>query len=92
MFVERPPAGFTLQAQDPETGDTDDSAVRVEIGANVRLVPSQEASIGRQPQITDADGREVIGIFSNGELLTLRAGDHVALFDNGVAVVDTITI
>jgi hypothetical protein len=85
-------SGFTLQVQDPETGDTGDSAGRVEIGANVRLAPGQEASIGRQPQITDADGTEVIGTFSNGESLTLRAGDQVALLDNGGAVVDTITI
>lgn len=85
-------SGFTLQVQDPETGDAGDSAGRVEIGANVRLAPGQEASIGRQPQITDADGREVIGTFSNGESLTLRAGDQVALLDNGGAVVDTITI
>ena len=35
---------------------------------------------------------EVIGTFSNGELLTLRAEDQVALLDNGGAVVDTITI
>ncbi len=85
-------SGFTLQVQDPETGDTGDSGGRVEIDANVRLDPGQEASVGRQPQVTDADGREVIGTFSNGESLTLRAGDQVALLDNGGAVVDTITI
>jgi hypothetical protein len=35
---------------------------------------------------------EVIGTFSKGESLTLRAKDQVALLDNGGAVVDTITI
>ncbi len=85
-------SGFTLQVQDPETGDTGDAGGRVEIDANVRLNPGQEASVGRQLQVTDADGREVIGTFSNGESLTLRAGDQVALLDNGGAVVDTITI
>jgi hypothetical protein len=85
-------SGFTLQVQDPETGDTGDSSGRVQIDANVGLDPGQEASVGRQPQVTDADGREVIGTFSNGESLTLRAGDQVALLDNGGAVVDTITI
>jgi hypothetical protein len=86
-------SGFTLQVQDPEPGDTNDSGGRVEIDANVRLDPGQEASVGRQPQVTDADGREVIGTFSNGESLALRAaGDQVALLDNGGAVVDTITI
>jgi hypothetical protein len=85
-------SGFTLQVQDPETGDTSDPGGRVEIDANVRLDPGEQASVGRQPQVTDADGREVIGTFSNGESLTLRAGDQVALLDNGGAVVDTITI
>jgi hypothetical protein len=85
-------SGFTLQVQDPETGDTSDSGGRVEIDANVRLDPGEQGSVGRQPQVTDADGREVIGTFFNGESLTLRAGDQVALLDNGGAVVDTITI
>ena len=83
---------FTLQVQDPETGDTNDSGGRVEIDANVRLDHGERASVGRHPQVKDGDGREVIGTFSNGELLTLRAGDQVALLDNGAAVVDTITI
>jgi hypothetical protein len=43
-------------------------------------------------QIKDADDREEIGTFSNGESLTLRAGDKVVLLDKGSAVVGTITI
>jgi hypothetical protein len=35
---------------------------------------------------------EVIGTFSKGESLTLRAKDQVALLGNGGVVVDTITI
>jgi hypothetical protein len=78
--------------QDPQTGDTNDSGGRAEIDANVRLDPGEQASVGRHPQVKDDDGREVIGTFSNGESLTLRAGDQVALLDNGGAVVETITI
>ncbi len=86
-------SGFTLQVQDPETGDTNDTGGRVESDANVRLDPGEQASVGRHPQVKDADGREVIGTFSNGESLALRAaGDQVALLDKGDAVVDTITI
>ena len=78
--------------QDPETGDTNDTGGRVESDANVRLDPGEQASVGRHPQVKYADGREVIGTFSNGESLTLRAVDKVALLDNDGAVVDTITI
>jgi len=84
--------GFTLQAQDPDTGEIDDSGEGVQINDTVRLAPGEQASIGREPQIVDADGREVAGVFSNGESVTLRAGDQVALLDNGGAVVDTISI
>jgi hypothetical protein len=56
------------------------------------LDPGEQASVGRHPQVKNDDGREVIGTFSNGESLTLRAGDQVALLDNGGAVVETITI
>jgi hypothetical protein len=84
--------GFTLQAQDPDTGEIDDSGEGVQINDSVRLAPGEQASIGREPQIVDADGREVAGVFSNGESVTLKAGDQVALLDNGGAVVDTISI
>ena len=85
-------SGFTLQVQDRETGDANDSGGRVESHANMRLDPGAQASVGRHLRVKDADGREVIGTFSKGESLTLRAKDQVALLDNGGAVVDTITI
>ena len=58
----------------------------------MRLDPGGQASVGRHPQVKDGNGREVIGTFSKGESLTLRAKGQVALLDNGGAVVDTITI
>jgi hypothetical protein len=84
--------GFTLQAQDPDTGEIDDSGEGVQINDTVRLAPGEQASIGRESQVVDADGRAVAGVFSNGESITLKAGDQVALLDNGGAVVDTISI
>jgi len=85
-------SGFTLQVQDPDTGEIDDSGGGVQVSDAVRLAPGEQASIGRESGIVDADGREVAGAFSNGESLTLGAGDQVALLDNGAAVVDTISI
>ncbi len=84
--------GFTLQVQDPDTGEIDNSGEGVEINDTVRLDPGEQASIGGDVEVVDADGREVAGAFSDGESLTLRAGDQVALLDNGGAVVDTISI
>jgi hypothetical protein len=84
--------GFTLQVQDPDTGEVDDSGGGVQISDAVRLAPGKQASIGSDAEVIDADGREIAGVFSNGDSLTLRAGDQVSLLDNGGAVVDTISI
>ena len=84
--------GFTLQVQDPDTGEVDDAGGGVQISDAVRLAPGEQVSIGSDAEVVDADGREVAGVFSNGDSLTLRAGDQVALLDNGGAVVDTISI
>lgn len=85
-------SGFTLKAQDPDTGEIDESGDGLQINGGVSLDPGETASIGRESGIVDADGREVIGTFSNGDSLTVGAGDQVALLDNGGAVVDTISI
>ena len=85
-------SGFTLNVQDPETGEIDGGADGVEINEQVRLPPGRVASIGRAPGVVDAEGRPVIGTFTNGESLTVQLGDQVALLDNGGAVVDTITV
>lgn len=85
-------AGFTLQVQDPDTGELDASGSGVQISDAVRLAPGEQASIGSDAEVVDADGREVAGVFSDGDSLTLRAGDQVALLDLGGAVVDTISI
>jgi len=85
-------SGFTLQVQDPDTGELDNSGDGVQVSDAVRLAPGEQASIGSDAEVVDADGREVAGVFSDGDSLTLRAGDQVALLDSGGAVVDTISI
>jgi hypothetical protein len=83
--------GFTLKAQDPGSSEISDSG-GVQINGGVSLDPGATETIGRESQTVDADGREVAGTFSNGDSLTVKAGDQVALLDNGGAVVDTISI
>jgi hypothetical protein len=78
--------------QDPHTGEVDAFEGGVEISDAVRLAPGEQVSIGSDADVVDADGREVAGVFSDGDSLALRAGDQVALLDNGGAVVDTISI
>ncbi len=75
--------GFVLRVLEPETGEISDAVESVGINENVRLAFGEMASIGREPGIVDADGREVVGTFEGGETLSLRAGDQVALLDGG---------
>lgn len=85
-------SGFTLSVQDPATGEIDAGGDGVEIDEGARIGPRQVVSIGSAPDVVDAEGRLVIGTFTNGESLTVQPGDQVALVDNGGAVVDTITV
>jgi hypothetical protein len=58
----------------------------------IRVRPGRTVSVGRVPDITDADGRTVKGTFAGGEELGLEAGQQVAILDGGGAVVDTVTV
>jgi hypothetical protein len=84
--------GFSLRVVDPETGEVDDGSVGVQINREILVSPGESVSVGRMPDVVDADGNEVAGTFSGGGSLTLRPGDQVALLDIGGAVVDTISI
>ena len=66
-------SGFTLNAVDRETGRSDATAGIQIIGA-VRLVPGQEASLRRTPDLVDADGDQMVGTFAGGECSRLRSG------------------
>ena len=85
-------SGFTLNVQDPETGEIDEGGNGVEINEAARIGPRQVASIGSAPDVIDAGGRLVIGTFTNCAALTVQPGDQVALLDNGAAIVDTIIV
>ncbi len=85
-------SGFSLRSQDPETGEVDNSGDGVRLVGRVTLDPGQQASVGRAEDVVDADGNQVLGTFSGGDVISIGAGDQVALLDNGGAVVDTITI
>jgi hypothetical protein len=85
-------SGFVLRSQDPETGEVDNSGSGIRIEEQVMVASGETVSIGRELGITDADGRVVTGTFSDGDALSVKAEDQVALLDNGGGVVDTISI
>ena len=91
-------AGFTLNTLDPETGEVDPGSEGLLIGVGggedgqIRVPPSGTVSVGREPDVVDADGEKVVGTFSGGEALDLSPGDQVALLDSGGAVAATITV
>jgi hypothetical protein len=53
--------------------------------------PGQSVSVGRVPDVVDADGERVAGTFEGGTALDLSPGDQVALLDPGGAVASTFT-
>ncbi len=84
--------GFSLRVVDPETGDVTSDSPGVEVNERTRVRPGRSASVGRVPDVVDADGRSVRGTFEGGEDLQMQPGDTVALLDSGGAVVDTATV
>jgi hypothetical protein len=84
--------GFSLRVVDPETGEVNDRSTGVQINEKIQVAPGESVSVGRLPDVVDANGNEVAGTFASGEPLRLRPGDQVALLDIGGAVVDTISI
>lgn len=84
--------GFNLRAVDPETGEVSEESEGVQVNERIRVRPGRTVSVGRVPDLTDADGRTVKGTFAGGEELGLEAGQQVAILDSGGAVIDTITV
>jgi hypothetical protein len=84
--------GFYLQVLDPETGQVNPDSPKVTISQAVEVQPGQSVSIGRVPDVVDADGNKVAATFEGGEALDLGPGDQVALLDSGGAVADTFTV
>ena len=83
---------FTLRVLDPETAEVNPDSPGITINEAVEVQPRQSVSIGRVPNIVDADGERVVGTFEGGEALNLAPGDQVALLDSGGAVASTYTI
>jgi hypothetical protein len=84
--------GFSLQVLDPETGEVNPDAPGITISESVKVQPRESVSIGRVPDVVDADGERVVGTFEGGEALELSPGDQVALLDSGGAVASTFTV
>lgn len=84
--------GFSLRVLDPETGEVNPDSDGVLINDEVRVRPGREVSIGRVPDIQNAEGESVVGTFEGGDVLELSPGDQLALLDSGGAVASTITI
>ncbi len=83
---------FSLQVLDPETGEVNPDSPGITINEPVEVRPRQSVSIGRVPDVVDADGERVVATFEGGEALQLAPGDQVALLDSGGAVASTLTV
>lgn len=84
--------GYSLRVQDPETGEISDRSSGVRVNQKIRVSSGKSVSVGRAPDVVDADGNEVAGTFTGGGSLSLRPGNKVALLDKSGAVVDSISI
>lgn len=84
--------GFSLRVLDPETGEVNPDSDGVLINDEIRIQPGEEVSVGRVPDVTDAEGNQVAGTFEGGAELGLAPGDQLALLDSGGAVASTITV
>jgi hypothetical protein len=84
--------GYTLRVLSPEDAQVDPDAPQVTVSSDVRIPPQGSASVGRVPDVVDADGEQVAGTFEGGTNLDLAPGDQVALLDPGGAVASTWTI
>ena len=83
---------FSLQVLDPETGEVNPDSPGITINEAVEVRPGQSVSIGRVPDVVDADGERVVATFEGGVALELGPGDQVALLDSGGAVASTYTM
>lgn len=84
--------GFSLRLLDPETGEVNPDSDGVLINDEIQVPPGQEVSVGRVPDIVDAEGNQVAGTFEGGTELGLAPGDQLALLDSGGAVAYTLAI
>jgi len=84
--------GFSLRTLDPKTGDVNPDSKTVLVQDEVMVQPGETVSVGRAPDVVDADGKKVAGTFQGGDGLGLAPGDQIALLDSGGAVAATIVV
>ncbi|MBA2694085.1 MAG: hypothetical protein H0U65_16595 [Rubrobacter sp.] len=84
--------GFSLRLFDPETGEVTNDSPGVMVEDSLEVPPGDSVSVGRVPDVTDADGNVVAGTFGGGQRLDLAPGDQVALLDSGGAVAATFSV
>lgn len=85
--------GFSVRSMDPTTAEiSPGEGGGVEVTETFSLGPGQTASVGRAPDLVDADGRAVVGTFQGGEALALVPGDQLALLDPDGAVADVASV
>ncbi|MGB3683866.1 MAG: hypothetical protein WA990_15425, partial [Rubrobacteraceae bacterium] len=84
--------GFSLRVLDPETGQVNPDSDGVLINDEVQVQPGEQVSVGRVPDVQDAEGNPVAGTFEGGTDLGLAPGEQLALLDSGGAVADTLAI
>lgn len=84
--------GFSLRVFDPETGEVTSESPGVMVEDELEVAPGDTVSIGRVPDVTDAEGNVVAGTFGGGQRLDLSDGDQVALLDSGGAVAATFSV
>lgn len=84
--------GWSLRLVDPETGEVTPDSAGVVVGDPLEVPPDAVVSVGRTPDVTDADGNPVAGTFGGGAELDLSPGDQLALLDADGAVAATVTV
>lgn len=83
--------GYTLAVVEPSTGEAVPGTRSLTIHGDPMAEPGKPISLGRAPDIEDAEGDQVDGTFGGGALI-LEPGDQVALVDPDGAVSATFTL
>lgn len=84
--------GFSLSILEADTGEVTADSPGVTVEDSVEVAAGESVSVGRVPDVADADGNTVAGTFGGGQEMDLQSGDQVALLDSGGAFVATSSI
>jgi hypothetical protein len=84
--------GWSLRVLDPASGVADAASPGVQVSASIPVAPGESVSVGRTPDLRNAAGDQVAGIFQGGRALDLRPGVQLSLLDGTGAVAATTTV